>query len=153
MKTDLVRESPPQGLSEARRGWTILAFISHLNRRGGVPSGAAAFIAIVSDELSVYRISLFSKRQTTAEHLRIFNPAFSFPQRNNYRTGNTSSSFLSAFAVGEDNLCPHFHPPALYVMSDKRNCTKAGIYRLLCPLWRGTFCFPMTFLGSAFFSL
>ena len=33
--------SPPQGLSEARRGREVL-FISRWNRRGGAPSGAAA---------------------------------------------------------------------------------------------------------------
>jgi hypothetical protein len=37
---------PPQGLSEARRvmGASILKFLLFLIRRGGAPSGAAAFI-------------------------------------------------------------------------------------------------------------
>ena len=46
---------PPQGLSKAWRGTTVSAFFSHLNRRGGVPSGAAAFIPIVKmDNLPEY---------------------------------------------------------------------------------------------------
>jgi hypothetical protein len=47
----LFESHPPQGLSEARRGKKVSAFFSHLNRRGGAPSGAAAFIAMVKKDL------------------------------------------------------------------------------------------------------
>jgi hypothetical protein len=49
-----IREDPPpQSLSEARRGKEIvLLFIELLIRRGGVPSGAAAFIAMREESCS-----------------------------------------------------------------------------------------------------
>jgi len=46
---DNIGWSPPQGLSEARRGKRVSAFFSRGIRRGGVPSGAATFIAVVKD--------------------------------------------------------------------------------------------------------
>ena len=38
--------SPPQGLSEARRGKEVYPLLAAIIRRGGAPPGAAAFIAI-----------------------------------------------------------------------------------------------------------
>jgi len=45
---DNIEWSPPQGLSEARRARKLQHF-SQVIRRGGAPSGAAGFIAIVKD--------------------------------------------------------------------------------------------------------
>ena len=48
---------PLQGLSEARRGKKVIAFFLHVNRRGGVPSGAVAFIVpfpIISEYYDFY---------------------------------------------------------------------------------------------------
>jgi hypothetical protein len=48
-ESHLSEGSPPQGLSEARRGkefvWDFFEDYEVLIRRGGVPSGAAGFIA------------------------------------------------------------------------------------------------------------
>jgi len=53
-------ENPPfQGLSEARRGKKVSVFFSHSNRRGGVPSGAAAFIAILKRWTSLLNIQIY----------------------------------------------------------------------------------------------
>jgi len=65
MKIDKMRcickGSPPQGLSEARRGQVFsgIFLIWSLIRRGGVPTGAAVFIVIEDIEVKTsHQISL-----------------------------------------------------------------------------------------------
>ncbi len=45
--------SPPQGLFEARQGKAVSVNYSSFIRRGGVPSGAAAFIIIIQKKFQI----------------------------------------------------------------------------------------------------
>ena len=72
-------DSPPlQGLSETWRGKQFLEFFSHLNRRGGVPSRAAALIVMGERGISTYLCNPHNTCITLAKKVQThFPPVFS----------------------------------------------------------------------------